>query len=392
MTSISRCSVSPITGFIVKVAARCNLNCSYCFEFNLGDESWRRMPSVMSRATVETLVRRLREQTDAQDQRWIQVILHGGEPMLLGKARTREFIHSIRNGLPKVEVEFGMQTNAVLIDAEWVELFTDLGLRVSLSLDGSEEINDKFRVDHRGGGSHARAVAGIRKLTETEAGRKLFGGVLAVINPEADPMEAYSALRGLEPPMLEFLMPHHNWDRPPPWKGPDPMRTTPVADWLIPIFDQWFRFDAAKVRIRLFEELMARLVGLRSRVENVGVGRIGLIVVATNGDIEAVDTLKSIPGEQILGMNLERHSFADAMTHPKYVLRQRGLRQLGSECQKCSYGEICGGGYIPHRWSSKRGFKNPSVYCADLAKLIGHIQARMWEQVRSERDPLSLPN
>jgi uncharacterized protein len=34
---------------------------------------------------------------------------------------------------------------------------------------------------------------------------------------------------------------------------------------------------------------------------------------------------------------------------------------------------VCGGGYLPHRFSKANGFDNPSVYCADLLKLIEHI-------------------
>jgi uncharacterized protein len=35
--------------------------------------------------------------------------------------------------------------------------------------------------------------------------------------------------------------------------------------------------------------------------------------------------------------------------------------------------KICGGGYFPHRYSAKNGFANPSVYCADLKKMISAV-------------------
>ena len=38
---------------ILKVAAPCNLNCSYCYEYNRGDESWRLKPKQILAKTAE---------------------------------------------------------------------------------------------------------------------------------------------------------------------------------------------------------------------------------------------------------------------------------------------------------------------------------------------------
>ena len=44
-------------------------------------------------------------------------------------------------------------------------------------------------------------------------------------------------------------------------------------------------------------------------------------------------------------------------------------------CQSCPIVKVCGGGYLPHRYSLHRGFANPSVYCRDLTKLITHVRS-----------------
>jgi uncharacterized protein len=46
-------------------------------------------------------------------------------------------------------------------------------------------------------------------------------------------------------------------------------------------------------------------------------------------------------------------------------------------CRGCPELSTCAGGYLPHRWSAARGFDNPSVWCADLLKLFGHIRDRL---------------
>jgi len=35
----------------------------------------------------------------------------------------------------------------------------------------------------------------------------------------------------------------------------------------------------------------------------------------------------------------------------------------------------CGGGYLPHRFSRKNGYDNPSVYCGDLYSMFENMQS-----------------
>jgi uncharacterized protein len=79
----------PVTSYIVKVASGCNLDCGYCYEYNMGDDSWRRMPRFMESAVVERLADRIAEHAAEHGIREIYVNLHGGEPLLYGIERTR---------------------------------------------------------------------------------------------------------------------------------------------------------------------------------------------------------------------------------------------------------------------------------------------------------------
>jgi uncharacterized protein len=59
------------------------------------------------------------------------------------------------------------------------------------------------------------------------------------------------------------------------------------------------------------------------------------------------------------------------------VARQIGADGLSAECRACPVMEICGGGLYPHRYRQGEGFRHPSVYCADLKKLITHVRKRV---------------
>ena len=63
--------------------------------------------------------------------------------------------------------------------------------------------------------------------------------------------------------------------------------------------------------------------------------------------------------------------------HPGIQARQQGPAGLCQTCQECPVVTSCGGGLYPHRYRSGNGFANPSVYCADLLKLISHISSRL---------------
>ena len=48
---------------------------------------------------------------------------------------------------------------------------------------------------------------------------------------------------------------------------------------------------------------------------------------------------------------------------------------LSATCRHCPVVTSCGGGLYAHRYRSGSGFLNPSVYCADLKKIITHVRA-----------------
>lgn len=177
--------------------------------------------------------------------------------------------------------------------------------------------------------------------------------------------------------MINFLLPHGNWSQPPPgWAGDQ--GGTPYADWLIQIFDRWYDTRPPPTRIFLFEEIMALVLGGTSSSETVGLGAVGLIVIDTDGSFELVDSLKSaFDGAPATGLDVFRSNLDDALLHPGVVARQRGLAALCQQCLACPVRDICGGGYYPHRYRAGTGFLNPSVYCADLFRLVSHIRKRV---------------
>ena len=80
-------SNSALSWVVLKVAQRCNLNCTYCYVYNRGDESWRSRPTFISTDVAVALAGRINEQCEKFALESFTVELHGGEPLLLGKER-----------------------------------------------------------------------------------------------------------------------------------------------------------------------------------------------------------------------------------------------------------------------------------------------------------------
>jgi uncharacterized protein len=135
----------------------------------------------------------------------------------------------------------------------------------------------------------------------------------------------------------------------------------------------WYEAAVPQTRVRLFESLVSLLLGGPSGSEAIGLGRIDLVTVETDGTLEQGDVLKTVaPGGPATGLHVRWHSLDQYLEHPGVQARQSGLAGLSDECRRCPLVEVCGGGLYAHRFSGSRGFDNPSVYCADLAALIRH--------------------
>jgi uncharacterized protein len=129
----------PFNTFVVKVASRCNLNCSYCYMYNLADHTYRHQPAVMTDEVTLAMAKRIADHARRHEVTSVHIILHGGEPLLIGKKRLRSWVKQIREELNgSTRVAFSIQSNGVLIDNDWIGLLAELHVRIGISVDGPQ--------------------------------------------------------------------------------------------------------------------------------------------------------------------------------------------------------------------------------------------------------------
>jgi uncharacterized protein len=325
--------------------------------------------------------KRINEHVTAHHLPSVDVILHGGEPLLAGIGGLTELTGLLRAQV-SAPVNFAVQTNGTLLRRPMLETLLELGIRVGVSLDGNAEATGRHRLYPSGRNSYGEVAAGLRRLRSAEF-RAIYGGILCAVDVLNDPVATYESLLAFDPPALDLLLPHANWSSLPPGSG--------YADWLIAVFERWYSVPVQETRIRLFTELIQLILGGSAAVEGLGLRPTTLIVVDTDGTIKQLDSLSSTyPGAAGTGLHVSTDSFDAALDHPTTVARQMGADALSAQCQACPIMEICGGGLYPHRYRDGEGFRHPSVYCQDLLRLIAHVRDRVLadlSQISTARSP-----
>lgn len=363
----------PFREFVVKVNSRCDLSCAYCYVYEMADQSWRDQPVRMTAATATHIAERIAEHVRTHDLPSVELILHGGEPLLAGPDLLTHIVTATRDAVGgNARVGARVQTNGIRLDAEYLRLFAEFDITVAVSLDGDRSAHDRHRRYANGKGSYDAVTKSLRLLRD--AYPHLFSGLLCTVDLRNDPVAGYEALLRHRPPRIDFLLPLGNWSFPPPGRAPG-STATPYADWLIAAFDRWYGAPRMETEVRLFSEIIQLLLGGRSSSEAVGLSPVTVLVIDTDGTIELSDTVRSsTPDATLTGLHVTTNAFDDALFLPEAAARQLGERALARECLKCDIRKVCGGGQYAHRYRAGNGFANPSVYCPDLLELIRHIR------------------
>ncbi len=85
-----------LSTIVWKVTEICNMACSYCFMYKSLDKSFKNKPQVISREVIENVTERIEEYVLDHSIENLDITLHGGEPLLLGKEKFRYLLHDFR--------------------------------------------------------------------------------------------------------------------------------------------------------------------------------------------------------------------------------------------------------------------------------------------------------
>ncbi|HBD1752264.1 TPA: radical SAM protein [Escherichia coli] len=358
---------------LIKTASRCNLDCTYCYVYRGADTSWQDQPYRMNDATIEKVVERITEYSLLQETGFA-IVLHGGEPLLLGERRLESLLSGLRRVLNPQKYPISIQTNGVLITEKILNLCSKYRVSISVSIDGTRKANDIARFTRGGNSSFEDVINGIKKLSSHQDHAFLFAGTLSVIQPNIPAEDTYHYLKSINSPSIDFLFQDGNYDRMP--YGKKDLQTTEYGEWLAKVFELYME-DSNPVPIKILDDILKIYLGGSPIKEGKGNNAFGILIIESDGEIRKNDTLRaSFEGVDFFKGRPSVHntSLMDVVESEEYIIYTKSSSPLSAECQLCEYKDVCGGGMPLYRWSKTKGFDNPSIYCADHKIVISTVK------------------
>lgn len=364
---------------LIKVSSVCNLNCSYCYVYNGEDLSFKEQPKVMSKETIEKILEALNLQSSKQSQGFA-IVLHGGEPLMLGLEKMEYLLTSFRKVfIDDNKYPIAIQSNGLLINNEYINLFLKTKTTISISLDGMKNINDIARLDFKNRSSFQQVLNTITSLKKHE---NLLTGTLSVIHPNTSPEEIYNFFKSINIGSANFLLQDGNYNKLP--AGKTSFETVEYGTWIKKLIEIYLSDESPTFEIPFIDDLIKVSLGGVSNKEGIGVNNYSILIIETNGEIRKNDTLRSsFNGADFLTNRPNiRNTKIDTILNSNEFIECCNLQtSVSQECLECKYVSICGGGMPLYRWSSDNKYNNPSIYCNDHKYYIKFIQEVLQNEI-----------
>jgi uncharacterized protein len=383
------------------VGARCNLDCAYCFYVGKTEASRGCVSPVMSDQVLEALVRGYL----AQDAPVVSFVWQGGEPTLAGLGFFRKVVALQQRYGGGRKVENTLQTNGVLLDAEWAAFLAEHGFLVGLSIDGPAQLHNRYRVDRGGKPTFAAVLRALDLLLRHSV---QFNTLTVVHRQNArEPRQVYRFLKATGSrflqfiPLVERVVPGTCADNR-RLAGPGSACDARVASWstgpaewgrfLCSIFDEWVREDVGSVFVQLFDVALESWYMGQPRlcVFQETCGRA--LAVEQNGDVFACDHYV-FPAHR-RGNLLDRPLASLVEDDAQSAFGRGKLDLLPGECRECPVLFACRGGCPKDRFARSADGRHALNYlCAGYRAFFTHIEPYMRfmaNELRHERPPANI--
>jgi uncharacterized protein len=380
--------------FAKPIGSLCNLDCQYCYYLKKkglypDGDSFR-----MSDSILEDYIT---QQISAASGPVVTFSWHGGEPLILGLDYFRKIVALQRkHQLSGQRIANGIQTNGTLLDEEWCHFLAVEGFGVGLSLDGTQEMHDRYRVTKGGNPTHREAMRGYRILRQHHVPCDL----LCVVHADNvyHATEVYRFFKQIKASFIGFLpLVEADQGR----EGGVSRRTAPaeaLGDFFCTIFDEWKNEDLERVRVQIFEEA-ARTAFRQEHALCIFRKTCGDVpVVEHNGDFFSCDHF--VDTAHRLG-NIREIPLANLIDSPDQSAFGRAKWDtLPGYCKECDVLEMCYGGCPKDRiLQTPDGEAGLNYLCAGYKRFFKHCQpfvaelSAVWRSQRAQQQnpPAELP-
>ena len=347
---------------ILEPVQSCNIHCSYCYA--TGPERPR-----MSEDVLRIALRKIVDYVEQAGFDRIDIIWHGGEPLLAGLP----FFQSAQRLLEKIDnpVRFRqfMQTNGLLLDDDWCRFFANHHIQVGLSLDGPEELHDACRCDHRGCGTHSRVMEALN-LATTHGVKVGFNAVASPFTKQRA-ADIYGFFHRLGSgfrinPLL------------PAGRAEQMLTRYPAAaeygDLLCELFDIWTATPSKRIRVSPLDGfLKTLLVGASDECQFQPTCMGAYLAIRSDGTANICSRFNSHPLGNILQADVA--TFFDAPVARKLKKRLDVLVR----CHSCENWKLCYGGCPYSALLVGGSVDKQDPFCNDYRRINAHLRRALFD-------------
>lgn len=348
---------------IFKPTEACNSRCIYCEVVKK-----TRGPKRMTFKTLELFFRRVNEFLLERPQEELEIIWHGGEPLILGpgyfeRALLYQEKHCSRTA---ARIEHTVQSNLTLLTREFLDPMRKLGI-TSIGSSYDPISNIRGLGANRDWRAYNRRFLDALCLLEEEG---FDWGVVYVVTQQslAQPREIFNFLTNLSPrrglrfnPVLVY------------GGGLDHIRISPAeyAEFLGAIFPVWWEHRADFGHIEPFRSLVGRLVGEGTSLTCTDSGACASTHLSVLPDGRASHCGRTADWGLLDYGSIHEKSFSQMFSDPqREVLRRRQAVLAETECQGCRVWDLCHGGCPVDGWFAAGSFLHKSGWCRAQKDLI----------------------
>ncbi|OZG70006.1 hypothetical protein BTA51_28165 [Hahella sp. CCB-MM4] len=369
-----------VTNYIFKVASRCNADCSYCYVYHKDDQTWKGQPRFLSLETFEASLLRIADYWLGRSGR-LHIGLHGGEPFIAGARRFGQWMSCVETTLkPRgIEYQISVQTNGILCNTDIMQQLRSAGAKLFVSCDGPPGVADLQRVDHLGR-PFSRQVKEFLSCLQHDW-QDIYGGILAVIDPDSSPEMVMDYLEGFQPPLVDLLLPlilRSDFSDLETFQ----LYQHRLCEWLERAFLHYLNLNTNS-QFRYFDHVL--LSAASPPFERaIPFDPRETLVIESNGDYHLDDTLR-ICGDQFTatGKTVFEAGIPEVISSQSFQ-KLNALTQLPPACRQCDLQNLCGGGLPAHRWDRNCQEFGLASTCPSLYQLF-HQAQEVIESFRQHR-------
>lgn len=363
---------------IKPVGSLCNLKCHYCYYLDKAEIYGGREP----RMTIEMLEHFVKEYIAANDVQDVYFNWHGGEPLLAGLDFYRKAVEFQKKYGEGKSIHNTLQTNGTLITREWAEFFRANGFLLGVSLDGPQNVHDRYRGGKGGASVFGKVIKGIMELYRA----RVQYNVMTTVNKQSEGrgLEIYQFLKQAGTRFIQFMpvvehvkdglivSPDTPGARIAPWS----IDAKAFGQFLCDIFDYWVRHDVGKVFVNQFDAALASWCGVPQGTCSFAETCGGNSIIEHNGDLYPCDHF--VYEDYRIGNVLETdlRTLMNSSKQVRFGIDKRN--GLPGKCLSCRWFFACHGECPKHRFNTTdKGETGLNALCEGYEMFFSHVAPYM---------------